>query len=88
MADAAEFQRKLSALMSKYPKSITIIRDESDVARLNFGKLSKDLTKVFHNADADNLLSHVSKCLLEGNCVALQSAGSDNMFVHVGKGLF
>jgi len=65
-----------------------IVQNERDVDRLNFSKLSKNLTKVFPNSDADDLIRHVSECLIAGNSVALQAAGSNSIIVHVGKGLF
>ncbi|PIQ08116.1 MAG: hypothetical protein COW71_13575 [Ignavibacteriales bacterium CG18_big_fil_WC_8_21_14_2_50_31_20] len=88
MANVEEVKNKFNEFMTKYPKSFMILRNESDVAKMDFDKMMKGTPpKDFANTD-DQLLIYISQCLQEGKDVSLVAAGSNRILVTACKGLF
>jgi len=87
MANTKEFRIKLNELLVKYPKNLIIIRNETDLGRIDIEKVMKNPLKDFFNTD-DELLPHIIQCLQAGKEVAIQAAGKDKVLVFAAIGLF
>jgi len=86
--DKSEVKRLFFKLVEDNPKTIRIMRSESDVDSINFDKVISEVQMEYFNNGEEYILTFISQCLSDGRQVSVLAAGPNKILVWAAKDLF
>ncbi len=86
--DKSEVKRLFFKLVEDNPKTIRIMRSESDVNSIDFDKVISGAEKEEFNNGDEYILTFISQCLSEGKQVSVLASGPNKILVYAAKNLF